>query len=406
MINKCFNFSENKNNYHGKNIIATIWYLFSGREKRNILIYMIGLMLYKFGLEAFNGSIVSLATNRYDRDAYDSGGSAHTFEKVGLLVGLNQACQCIGSILIAPIIKHWQTRIALSISIFFFALCTALLMIIDAVTGGKIKPSYFRAMYENDYSYYGNYQTNIIIPIYCITGITYGMIELIRRISGVTGALTTGLVFIPQNQNIKRNYFKSLINGFYLFGKSIYVGGKIIFTNRKYIWLFPCYSLEFYVHRYIENGIAPQIAKRYFQNSEWSQIIVAGSNFGEFLGAIFVFFLTKKIRSPIILLRLDSGDDISLNADIQSSLSKSKLKNKDISSLGSVMVFLYSSYIILYAILNPLLGKYIDQIYNTNQTIRPAFIYTVGVQITIISILMAISTFIPRDSFKLNPSLK
>ncbi|CAF4099594.1 unnamed protein product [Rotaria sordida] len=384
MINKCFNFSENKNNYHGKNIIATIWYLFSGREKRNILIYMIGLMLYKFGLEAFNGSIVSLATNRYDRDAYDSGGSAHTFEKVGLLVGLNQACQCIGSILIAPIIKHWQTRIALSISIFFFALCTALLMIIDAVTGGKIKPSYFRAMYENDYSYYGNYQTNIIIPIYCITGITYGMIELIRRISGVTGALTTGLVFIPQNQNIKRNYFKSLINGFYLFGKSIYVGGKIIFTNRKYIWLFPCYSLEFYVHRYIENGIAPQIAKRYFQNSEWSQIIVAGSNFGEFL----------------------AGDDISLNADIQSSLSKSKLKNKDISSLGSVMVFLYSSYIILYAILNPLLGKYIDQIYNTNQTIRPAFIYTVGVQITIISILMAISTFIPRDSFKLNPSLK
>ncbi|CAF4165905.1 unnamed protein product, partial [Rotaria sordida] len=62
--------------------------------------------------------------------------------------------------------------------------------------------------------------------------------------------------------------------------------------------------------------------------------------------------------------------------------------------------------IILYAILNPLLGKYIDQIYNTNQTIRPAFIYTVGVQITIISIIMAISTFIPRDSFKLNPSLK
>ncbi|CAF4075336.1 unnamed protein product, partial [Rotaria sordida] len=395
MINKCYNFSENKNNYHEKNIIATIWYLFSGREKRNILIYMIGLMLYKFGLEAFNGSIVSLATNRYDRDAYDSGGSAHTFEKVGLLVGLNQACQCIGSILIAPIIKHWQTRIVLSISIFFFALCTALLMIIDAVTGGKIKPSYFRAMYENDYSYYGNYQTNIIIPIYCITGITYGMIELIRRISGVTGALTTGLVFIPhisndeffeENQNIKRNYFKSLINGFYLFGKSIYLGGKIIFTNRKYIWLIPCYSLEFYVHRYIENGIAPQIAKRYFQNSEWSQIIVAGSNFGEFLGAIFVFFLTKKIRSPIILLRLDcillliiwyipfykpssisiknvwiialtfipfgfgsASDDISLNAYIQSSLSKSKLKNKDISSLGSVMAFLYSSYIILYA---------------------------------------------------------
>jgi MFS family permease len=70
------------------------------------------------------------------------------------------------------------------------------------------------------------------------------------------------------------------------------------------------------------------------------------------------------------------------------------------------MAFLYSSYIILYAILNPLLGKYIDQIYNTNQTIRPAFIYIVGVQVTVISILVAASTFIPKGSFKLNPSLQ
>ncbi|CAF5082366.1 unnamed protein product [Rotaria sp. Silwood1] len=83
-------------------------------------------MLYKFGLETFNGSIVSLATNRYDHDAYHSG-----------------ACQCIGFILIAPLIKHWSTRTVLSLSIFLFALCTALLMIIDAATGGKIKPSNF-----------------------------------------------------------------------------------------------------------------------------------------------------------------------------------------------------------------------------------------------------------------------
>ena len=69
------------------------------------------------------------------------------------------------------------------------------------------------------------------------------------------------------------------------------------------------------------------------------------------------------------------------------------------------MAFLYSSYIILYAILNPLLGKYIDQVYNSNQTIRPAFIYTVGVQITIISVIVALSTFIPKNSFQLNPSV-
>src|SRR4051812_43493916 len=119
-------FSENETKTNVK-----LWYLYSGKEKRNILIYILGIMLYKFGLEAFNGSIVSLATNRYDRDAFLSGSLARTFEKVGLIVGLNQLCQCIGSILIAPLIKRWPTRTVLSVSIFLFAVSAALLLIID-----------------------------------------------------------------------------------------------------------------------------------------------------------------------------------------------------------------------------------------------------------------------------------
>ena len=488
---------------------TNLWNLYSSKEKRNIFIYIIGIMLYKFGLEAFNGSIVSLASNRYDRDAFVRGDAPRTFEKVGLMVGLNQACQCIGSILIAPLIKRYPTRTVLSVSIFIFSLLTALLMIIDASTGGKIKPSNYMPMYLHDYRYYGKYPTNVIIPVYCVSGIAYGMVELIRRIiprdivgsdeeklqrmdaivhvfyevAGVSGALLTGLVLIPRLGNNyafiitpilftlaavvwffinslgskssysadeipggsaikKSNYLKAILHGFYLFGKSVYLGGKIIFRNRKYIWLFPCYSLTLYVHRYLENAIAPQIAKRYLQNSEWSQIIVGGSNFGELLGAVAVFFTTKKIASPLVWLRLDclllliawyipfyrprsisignawiialsfipfgfggAGDDVSLNAHIQSSLSAPELKDKDVSSLSSVMAFLYSTYIILYAILNPVLGKYIDQVYNTQQTIRPAMIYTVGVQISVISVIVFLSTFIPKASFKLNPSL-
>ena len=62
-------------------------------------------MLYKFGLEAFNGSITALATDRYDWDAEKTGVTANTFVRLGLLQGLNQAFQCVGSILIAPLIK-------------------------------------------------------------------------------------------------------------------------------------------------------------------------------------------------------------------------------------------------------------------------------------------------------------
>lgn len=70
------------------------------------MIYILGIMAYKFGLEAFNGSVVALATNRYDYESIHNNTPSRTFERVGLLTGLNQAFQCIGSILIAPLVRH------------------------------------------------------------------------------------------------------------------------------------------------------------------------------------------------------------------------------------------------------------------------------------------------------------
>jgi hypothetical protein len=44
----------------GLSILTDSWKSFSGTEKRNITIYILGIMLYKFGLEAFNGSIIGM----------------------------------------------------------------------------------------------------------------------------------------------------------------------------------------------------------------------------------------------------------------------------------------------------------------------------------------------------------
>lgn len=79
---------------------------FSAQERRNVMIYILGIMAYKFGLEAFNGSIVALATNRYDYESIHNNTPSRTFERVGLLTGLNQAFQCVGSILIAPLVRN------------------------------------------------------------------------------------------------------------------------------------------------------------------------------------------------------------------------------------------------------------------------------------------------------------
>lgn len=141
--------------------------------------------MYKFGLEAFNSSIAALATNRYDYDAIVSGTSPKTFERLGLLQGLNQAFQCIGSIIIAPMIKRWPTKNVLSGAILVFGLFTAILLIVDAATGGTFLPDSYRGTGnhpEDEYSYYGGFNTHGMIPIYAICGIAYGMVELIRRV--------------------------------------------------------------------------------------------------------------------------------------------------------------------------------------------------------------------------------
>ncbi|CAF4113597.1 unnamed protein product [Rotaria magnacalcarata] len=208
----------------GKSEISRIWKLHSSEEKRNIVIYIIGIMLYKFGLEAFNGSIISLAINRYDQEAFHSNSTIRTFERVGLISGINQVCQCIGSVLVTPLAK-----------------------LVDIATGGHIKPKDFVSLDKHDDRYYGRYNTNEIIPIYCITSVAFGMVELIRRvmsrdivgdngeklqkmdalvhifyeITGVSGALMTGLVLIPRLRN---NYAFTI--------------SPILFTVAAAVWFF------------------------------------------------------------------------------------------------------------------------------------------------------------------------
>lgn len=485
--------------------IRNSWHVFSPTEKRNIAIYIAGIMLYKFGLEAFNGSITSLATKRYDYDALRAGVAPSTFTKIGLLTGLNQAFQCVGSILIAPLVKRYPTRLVLSGAIFVFGILTAVLLVVDAGTGGHLQPKgWVEQKKNNRYTYYGNYNTNGIIPIFCITGIAYGMVELIRRViprdivggdvqklrrmdamvhifyevSGTGGSFATGLALIPSLGNNyafiitpilftfasivwffigdlefaaaqaglvdkSDNYFKAAAMGFILFFESVYMGAKIIFSSRKFVWLVPAYSVALYAHRYLENAIAPAIATRYLGRSEWYQVMVAGSNLGELCGALFVFLFTNLVRTPIPWLRIDAvmllvvwylsswypprgelrqafvvfatfipvsfgwaAGDVSLAAYIQASLARRESTTRNVSALGAVMAFLYSTYIVIYAIAQPLIGRYIDRVSRENDgDIHSAVRNFAGVQFTVIGIVIMAATFIPKGALSLNPHM-
>ncbi|KAG0211178.1 hypothetical protein BGX28_008358 [Mortierella sp. GBA30] len=467
---------------------------FSSKERRNIAIYMLGIMSYKFGLEAFTGSITLLATDRFNEQ--------NTFRNVAILQGLNQAFQCVGSIAIAPLIKRFPTKSVLSASILFFGILSAIIIIVDVSTGGRIP--------LEGKQRYGQWNSLILFPIYSIIGICHGMVELIRRviprdivggdviklkrmdaivhvfyeISGTGGAFFSTFLVLNLGNAIapamtpflfvlaagawsfiglldtdlenRKNRLESLLenetsiftqigHGFHHFGLSVYRGVQIVLSSRKFIWLIPGYAIPLFTHRYLESQLSPAFAKRILKQGAYAQINVGGSNFGELLGALFVLFFARKVKTPIPWLRLDAlgllivwvlpysypkvpedslkfawtlaaiwipvsfgwaAGDVSLAAYIQSALAKMEKPNEKVSPLGAVMAFLYSFYIILYAVLGPVLGQVIDDANTLHKgDIRPALVWVGGVMYTVVCLVLLASTFIPKGSFALNPEL-
>jgi len=144
---------------------------FDLEEKRNITLYILGLTFYSIGLEIFNGSIITLALDRF---------RSQTFEKLGILVAVNQLSQFAGAIVIVgllsaheliiqgPLVKWRPPKALLSFSAFALAAIPLSLLIIDRITGGKIQDSGPR---------YGEYDPNFLYPIFILTGTSIALIN-------------------------------------------------------------------------------------------------------------------------------------------------------------------------------------------------------------------------------------
>jgi len=92
------------------------WTLYKPEERRNIGIYVVGIVFYRFGLEVFNGSIITLAVDRFSPE--------HTFETLGVLTGLNQAMQFFGAILIVQSLLYSLTRfLGANGQVYFYSDC-------------------------------------------------------------------------------------------------------------------------------------------------------------------------------------------------------------------------------------------------------------------------------------------
>jgi len=209
----------------------------------------------------------------------------------------------------------------------------------------------------------------------------------------------------------------------------------MVFKRRQFVWLWGCYSFGLYAHRYLETGIAAALAKRVFEVSAYMQILVGMSNLGVVFGIVSIF-TSKFIKTPLPWLRLGaillllgwiipfysanpnnmafaaqisplftsiafgwSTGDLSLTLYIQSVLGTEMSSNDNVSAVGAVMSFLYTTFIVLFAVFPIVLGRLIDAV-----DTHIALIFVAGIQLTIISLFILINTFIPSGSMHLNPT--
>ena len=148
---------------------------FTHSERRDMLLYIIGVMLFKFGSEAFIGSVVGYATKRFD-----AGGGGGTFERIGILQGLNLGMRCLGSILVGPLLRKFASRDVLCCATIALALSISMLLAVDAIMGGRFKT---RTDDERStFDYYGDSNPNFMFPFFAICGLSNGIIDLVRSI--------------------------------------------------------------------------------------------------------------------------------------------------------------------------------------------------------------------------------
>lgn len=69
------------------------------------------------------------------------------------------------------------------------------------------------------------------------------------------------------------------------------------------------------------------------------------------------------------------------------------------------MAFLFSSTIVLYAVLAPVLGRVFDRVLVEDGGIQRALVYLGGVQFSVIFVVVLVNTFVPRGAVRFNPEM-
>ena len=466
-------------------------------ESRNLVLYLSGLMTFKFALESMNACMNGIVINRGGAGSLGKSFAGTTWAQ---MQGLNLAMQVVGTLLIGPLIRRWFGKSLLAYTILCFGVVALVVPILEASTGGRIPGT----LGSKDPDFWGNWSPYIVYPIYGALGLFAGMLDMLRRVIpadiiggdpvklrefdstvhafweafGTVGSLLAYLwigyfgwgfafsilpiaaiisftvlrLITPTKQAIEQraeylvqqkgvSNLKTFGEIFYSFFHSVWLGSKLVLSQRSLIWLLPSYSLALLLHKYLESTLFPFYTKAVLNNTDVQTILNGGSNFGELMGGMVVLFFARKVKTPIPWLRLDvllisfvwvlpfirlnaadavgsawilapfmalisfgwSAGDVSLAAYIQSRLNNLSTSDKYTTPLGAVMSFLYVVYLITYYVLNLLMSMVRDNYTNAKKSNTELFVLIGGVFMSVCGVIILASTFIPRGSFAFNP---
>jgi len=326
---------------------------FTSYEKRNLTLFLIGIMAFKFTFECLSPSIGLFVLNRMN----DNGNATQILANLVVLYGV---CQSLGSSISSGLMNRFFPHKVMTMSLCLLIAMASTYNLIEAGTGGTRTTE-------------GEWNPWIVYPLYMAMGLSVGALETCRRIisssivgsnidklkrmdamihifyeiGGTAGAFlatfliqqlgpvySTGpgiilyvvaAVFysrisidesvydLPTKDKTSTNdnncclsLWQETKKAFFSWLHSMKEGAQIVFSSRKFIWLIPCYALPLVIHRLYENVMFPFFAKNVLKDGSLSGVMVSASNFGELLGALCVMLLANRIKSPIPWIRVDA----------------------------------------------------------------------------------------------------
>ncbi|EFC49511.1 predicted protein [Naegleria gruberi] len=454
------------------------------RRYVNLILFLFGTMFFKFSYETLSGAIGLTILTRLEGHPL---GATTILSLLTITFGLSQS---VSSSAVEGLLKVIRATRLYCISLIFFSALIITMIVLEATTGGTLtSPGYWTPWIIFPIYVFIGFNVGIIevvrkiIPASILGNSESSTLKRLNagihisyEIAGTIGAFLSS-VFIEQLGTIyalfhmpvcffigslffffitlkdterileedtadEDDIFKEnvptenrVLNILKKIGKvikdyfySMYIGAKIVLTNRYYIWLIPCFVIPQVLHRLIENIFLPAFSKMILKKGSYSGIMLGGSNFGELVGAGLLLIFAKKVKLPTIWIILDSlflnlmwifpfltfdettnenlifaicivpamvlisgswaAGDISQIAYLQSTLSDEPNEQTGVNELAAVMSFLYSCYIVLTTLVAFGLSQAVDRFKESG---RPEFGFmTICIVMSVISFAICI----------------